>query len=288
MAGMSGRSASEAAERIQRMMFLKLKAIRWRFAPRKTQPRTVFVSGVHRSGTNMLMEVLEASYEADIYHESDPRAFEGYNMRGPEVIRSLIDRSRAPVVVVKGLHEAQRMNRMMEDFAPAKCLWMIRRFEDAVNSMVTHWPGLHNFIHRIVVDRNAGGWRGLGMTDETHRIVRMHYRRDMNFVSANALFWYYRNQLFFDQHMDRDPRVLPIQYEELVTSPEAVVARIADFVGIRSTKRMWRIPHSGSMGKSAAPDIAPDIRDLCESMQKRLGDAARRKLDGRVEIAAVA
>ena len=46
--------------------------------------RYLFVGGVQRSGTNMLMDVLERSYETDVYHERDPRAFDGYQMRSPQ------------------------------------------------------------------------------------------------------------------------------------------------------------------------------------------------------------
>ena len=54
----------------------------------------LLVAGVQRSGTNMVMDVLERSYATEVYHERDPRAFANYQLREEEVIQSLIAHSR--------------------------------------------------------------------------------------------------------------------------------------------------------------------------------------------------
>ena len=268
-------TTSDLAERLRDRAFLRVKALRQQLRPRSGIPQSVFVSGVQRSGTNMLMDILEASYETDVFHETDVRAFDDYAMREETVIESLIAQSNAPVVVVKALLEAHRVTGLMEHFAPAKALWMIRSFEDSVNSTVKRWPGNRNDIDRIVDDRDAGDWRGLGMTLETQEIVRKHYNPQMNDASANALFWYYRNQLYFDQRLDTEPRVLPVNYEELVSHPDLFVDSIATFLGIKATDRMRRVSHTESVRKSPAPDIAPDVHELCEAMQRRLDQAVK-------------
>ena len=273
-----GIAPAEITERLRSEAFLKLKVLKQQLSPCKGEALRIFVAGVHRSGTNMLMDILDASFETSVFHENDSRAFDNYIMREPRVIRSLIEHSRASVVVVKALHEAHRMRALLEDFAPAKGLWMIRYFADSVNSNLKRFPGNRNDLDAIVNDRRAGDWRGLGMADETYRIVKQHYRREMNDASANALFWYYRNQLFFDQGFDSDPRVLAIEYEELVRAPEPVIDVIAPFIGICASERMKRVSHSESVRKNLPPDIAPDVKALCEAMQQRLLLVARRQM----------
>src|ERR1700721_775604 len=58
----------------------------------------VFVGGVQRSGTEMVMDVLERSPDTRVFHEQDPRAFDRFELRADEVIRPLA-RSVAPCVV---------------------------------------------------------------------------------------------------------------------------------------------------------------------------------------------
>ncbi len=248
--------------------------------PRSQRPVVIFVAGVHRSGTNMVLDVLDASMRTDVFGESDSRAFDNYVMRDVAVIERLVARSRADTVVVKALHEAHKLRELMDRFAPAKAIWPVRRFHDVVNSIVRRWPDYANDIDEIAADRRAGGWRSRGMTDETYRILRRHYRTGMDAASANALFWYYRNQLFFDQGLAADGRVLPIAYEALVHEPEACLSSLAAFAGISPTARMRRIPHGRSVGKDAPPTLLPDVHALCSDMERNLYDACRLRSPG--------
>lgn len=232
--------------------------------------QVVFVAGVHRSGTNMLMKVLERSVHIEVFHENDPRAFQTFMMRERAVIHGLVDRSMAPLVAVKALHESHELTSLLEEFAPAKAIWMFRHYDDMINSHMVRWPGFKNEIDRIVRDPGSAAWRGRGMSAQTLDLVRRHYSPDMNVASAIALFWVYRNRLFFDQGFDRDQRVLLLRYESLATDPVHYLPVLTHFLGIQATSRMRRIIRADSVRKQAAPEIAPDIRALCENMRERL------------------
>lgn len=232
--------------------------------------QVVFVAGVHRSGTNMLMRILARSYRTEVFDETDPRAFQTFMMRERAVIHGLVDQARAPIVVVKALHEGHQLVSLLEEFAPAKAVWMFRHYDDMVNSHMVRWPGFKNEIDRIVEDPDSAAWRGRGMSAETLALVRRHHSPDMNVASAIALFWLYRNRLFFDQGFDRDARVLLLRYESLATDPGRHLPVLTDFLGIPATRLMRRVIRADSVRKQTAPEIAPDIRALCEDMRQRL------------------
>lgn len=264
---------NDIAERLRRLSLLRLKRMGqvWRRRISAECDRELtFVSGVQRSGTNLVMDILERSWETDVFHESDPRAFDNYIMRDVSVIRRLVEASPSRRVVVKALCEASDLTRLMQLFAPARAIWMYRRYDDMINSNRVAWPGGRNQIDAIVKDRASGGWRGMGMTDETHAVVREHYRPDMNDASALALFWYYRNQLFFDQGFERNDRVMLMQYESLVTDPVKRVASITRFVDVACRPSMSVMISRGSIGKKSPPEIDDRIRTLCDAMLARL------------------
>ena len=102
-------------ERAERRLYRVYKGLRQRLG--QGLPRThVFVAGQQRSGTNMLMEVLEWSPYTDVYHETDPRAFTpGYEMRETAVIQDLARASRAPFFIVKSLCELDRLRSLLDD-----------------------------------------------------------------------------------------------------------------------------------------------------------------------------
>jgi len=237
---------------------------------------TVFVAGVQRSGTNMMMDVLERSLDTDVYHERDERAFDGYEMRPPEVIHAIVERSPAPRVVVKALCELHALGALLDEFMPACAVWMFRDYDDVVNSHIRRWTGMPAAIGQIVEDRDgAAGWRGRGMSDETLEIVTRLHREGLDNPSACALFWYFRNALYFERGLDRDARVRLVEYERLVTDPEAGFRDLFAFAGLAFRPSLVDGISSSPVQAARRPEIAPAVRALCESMHARLREAAR-------------
>jgi len=241
-------------------------------------PLTVFVASVQLSGTNMLMDVLEQNLATDVYHERDRRAFDNYMMRGEDVIKGLIAKSDFPVAVVKALHESHALNNLMARFAPAKSVWMFRSCGDMVNSNLRNWPGGRNQIEDLVEDRLSAAWRGQGMTDKTHATVREHHHRDMSDASAIALFWNYRNQLFFDQKLDENDDCLLMSYEWFIANPQQGVECFCRFLGLTPDAGMWEKIFERSIGRSTFPDIEPPIAQLCAAMHRRLSGVWQKKM----------
>lgn len=263
--------ASYRIEEWQRRLFVLRKSLLQSFSAKRNKAgqHVAFVAGVQRSGTNMMMDVLERSAETDVYHERDRRAFDNYQMREPAVIRNLLQRSNAPCFVIKSLCELQHLKRLMNDFAPARTVWIVRDYRDVVNSMQNSFRNQAKQVKRIAVDRDSDGWQGQGMSDATHEQVRVHVHDDITDSSAAALIWYFRNQLFFDQGLDHDPHVLLVRYESLVTHPVPEFERIFAFLDLTYQPRHSRMVVPHSIRKSREPEIELPIRDLCEDMTRR-------------------
>jgi hypothetical protein len=145
-------------DRVERGSLLKAKramqALRYLSERKKTPQKTVvFVGGIQRSGTNLMLDVLERSIETDVFREGDRRAFQDFQMRPPEVIRHLLDASKARFVIIKALCELQDLRKLLADFAPAKAIWMVRDYNDMVNSHMKLWSGCPETIGQIVEER---------------------------------------------------------------------------------------------------------------------------------------
>lgn len=236
---------------------------------RQTPGLYVFVAGMQRSGTNMLMDVLERSRETDMYHESDARAFDNYGMRPSSVIHRLGAASHAPVFVIKALCELDQLKSLMTTFSPAKTVWMVRDYTDAVSSALVSFKNFALQVSRIAQDRNANGWRGRGMSDATHALVRSLYTPDMDDATAAGLIWYFRNVLYFEQQLASDERVLLAHYENLVTASQREFSRIFEFLGLRYTPFVSSQVFASSIHRREPPAIAAPVRELCEDLSAR-------------------
>lgn len=261
-------------ERLELSAYLHGKRLLQRFSPRflgRAHERCLFVAGVQRSGTNLLMEVLERCIETDVYHETDPRAFDRYQLRDEETLHRLVKRSSAPVVVIKCLMESQRLTHLLDAFAPAQAFWVFRDYRDVVNSMTKSFGNQARQVERVVQGRQE--WWSENMAPGTLAIVREMASQPLDDVSAAALQWFFRNRIYFDQQLEGDGRIMLLSYERLVTEPAAVLSQIGDFAGITCGTRAARIITASSVGKKKAPAVRPDIAALCEALQIQLLEA---------------
>jgi hypothetical protein len=237
----------------------------------------VFVAGVQRSGTNMVMDILERSLETQVFHERDPRAFVRYELRDDARLRQLGRRSPAPTVVFKALCESQSVGRLLNDFAPARGIWVYRRYEAVVRSHVRKWNGMPETMCILAEDDTAtDGWRGRGMSEDTRRFVRSCYHPALSNESACALFWYMRNVLFFEQRLDGDERMRLVSYDRLLEHPAMAARDLFAFLGLKFRPNVCSFvsAKASPSTQGEAPNIDAPIRAACEDLLARLNATA--------------
>jgi len=245
------------------------KDVNHRLHARPAHRRHVFVAGVQRSGTNLLMQVLDRVWDTDVYHETDPRAFDRYEMRPQPVIDALIDRSRAPVFVIKSLCELQDLDGLMKRHPPAQTLWMLRGYEDVARSMLASFGNFVRQAHRLAENRESADWRGRGMSDATQTVLREAVANGLDEASAAALMWYYRNVLFFEQGFAVNSDVRVVRYEALLAEPRLECGRIADFLGLPLSPKAVAAISPGSGRPAGDLPISPLVRRYCDDLMRR-------------------
>lgn len=253
-------------ERAELQAALFFKRLRQRVQGRRGGAAVTFVAGVQRSGTNMMMDVLEQSLLTDVYQERDPRAFDNYAMRDIDTIAQLHAACRAQNFVIKSLCELQRLPQLQGRFPGARIVWIVRHYDDAVNSMLVSFPNFAKQIQRLAKDKNSDGWRGEGMSDDTQTLLRRYADPGMNEATGAALMWYLRNILFFEQGFDSRDDVLLVSYEQLVSQPEREFRRVFGFIGIPYRPWHSRKVVASSIRKRQPPEIAVDVKKECEQL----------------------
>jgi hypothetical protein len=259
-------------ERVERRAYRFIKRLSQRWG--QGLPRThVFVAGVQRSGTNMLMEVLEWSPHTDVYHETDPRAFDEYEMRDPAVIQALARQSKAPFFVVKSLCELDRVRWLLDAFAPAKAIWIVRDYHDSSNSAVRSFPNFVPQMKRLSKNKGSDGWRGRGMSDATQALLRRVVDLGPSEADGAAMMWFYRNVLFFEQTLHEDSRVAVQCYEDWVRHPQAKLDSLCRFLGLPSCGPwMTRYIHATSVRRTQRPALLPEVESACAGLMARFAE----------------
>ena len=81
------------------------------------------------------MRILDRSWETAVFHDSDPRAYEEFELRSKDVLRGLIARSPTEFVTFKPLLNADQLSDLLSEHRPAKAMWIFRDCFDVVNSL---------------------------------------------------------------------------------------------------------------------------------------------------------
>lgn len=269
---------SNFKKRLEDLLRPRVKRIRQRVVRpfnRDVSRLNLFVAGAQRSGTNMVMDLLERSSQTEVFHERDPRAFENYELRGNDVVEGLARRSPAPKVVFKALCESQDVCRLLQRFAPAQAIWVYRDYEATVRSHVRKWTGMPSTMRIIAEEGGADGWRGRGMSVETREFIESCYHDQLTNESACALFWYMRNVLFFEQELEKDGRCRLVSYDRLMADTEASAREIFDFAGLRFHSGYCRFvtPDRAATRETDALPIDSRIRQACDNLLLRLDES---------------
>ncbi|MDP1928346.1 MAG: sulfotransferase [Thiobacillus sp.] len=272
----TGHDARRLSLRVRHVLWRQTKTWRQRLLPRPLA-QYVFVAGMQRSGTNLLMEVLDASAATQVFHETDPRAFECYEMRDEAVIRQLARPCPAPVMVVETSCELDRIKHLMDAFTPAQTLWVVRDWRDSVNSAIKSFGNFVPQWQRLAAG-DTSDWRGRGMSSATRELLAALYRPDASEAEGAAIMWFYRNLLFFEQQLAADSRVRVMFYEDLVQHPLREVAAVYAFLGLPgfNAAKARRI-HAHSVKRRSPPDIAPAVAALCDELLTRFTALPTRK-----------
>jgi hypothetical protein len=260
------------AKRYRRISKHVYQSVRWRSLER---PKVLLIVGCQRSGTTLMARLFDADRDCRVFNEYSALSSLGngrIRLNPLPDVAAVLSRVPAPLVVAKPLVETQRVHTLLNYFPDSKALFMYRRYSDVASSDLRMF-GPQNAIDNIrpIAAGNTHNWRSAGATPAVREQISRFFAESMNPNDAAALFWYARNQLYFDLDLARHSQVALCRYEHLVAEPALVMRRIYDFAGVpcpdlSHTQQV----HSSSVTKGKNLELLPEVRALCEQLQARL------------------
>jgi len=231
-----------------------------------------FVFGCQRSGTKMLMRVLDESLQTRIWHENNALAFTDFELRSEPVLRSLAASSPAPCQIFKPICDSHRADGVLSDFPSARGVWIYRHHADVARSAVRKW-GDHQreVIDAIVAGQvDAWGWRTRDLPDSFVDALRAVHRPDLSAYEGALLFWWLRNAFYFSRGLDQHRRVVLVKYENMVKDPDRAFGALFAHLGAHFDPGFVGKVHVSSVRGELAEPVSPEIQALCEQLLERL------------------
>ncbi|MFI6243840.1 hypothetical protein ACIBEF_28630 [Micromonospora sp. NPDC050795] len=255
---------------------------RWRRRAGRTpgSAMPVYLVGLQRSGTNMLVRGLDAAGEVEVRNENDGTLFHRFHLRPDPVLTAILQRSRHAYVLVKPLCESHRVDELLAlpGLTPGRALWVYRDVDDRARSEVAKFGDANLRALRAIADGSIGRrWQGQRLDADTVELIRAHDPQGLDPHSGAALFWYVRNSLFFQLGLDQRADVLLCRYDSLVTEPAAQLRRLCAFLDFTYHPRLHaHIAPRASHGPAHHRRLPIDrrVRALCDELTDRLDRAA--------------
>ena len=246
-----------------------------RRTPHSTKEKLpVFIVGCNRSGTNMVCGAIGNSPHGWDYRESAfSIAFNGYYLRQDWIIDRLIRHTPAPIISFGSILDSQFTDDLISRFEGSRAIWIYRHYKDVANSCARmQWgPTLKDLVRWVSRgELERLGARGMRITADTVQLFGELFREDISIEDGACLYWYMRNQLYFDLNLHMDPRVLILQYEDTVFNKEKIFRGVFSFLGFPFDPASIDGIFASSVGKHSTPKIDPAIQAVCDTLQARL------------------
>lgn len=171
------------------------------------------------------------------------------------------------VVAAKPLVESASATALMDAAGAVKAVWMLRHYPGVARSNVSRF-GTDNPYRDLqpIRSRDALDWRYRGASEETWETVTALLNRRLTPFDAAALFWWTRNQLYFDQHLREDDRIRILRYERACNQPDQVIRSLSDHIGVALplgsiAPRVRAQPFHPETG-----ELDPDVERLCSKL----------------------
>jgi Sulfotransferase domain len=237
----------------------------------------VFVFGLPRSGTNMLMRALTVSPEVVAYNDGDHRAFERYRLRENDVVRELVLTSRQRFVVFKPILDGHRALTLLDDLGVderPKAVWLYRNVDGRTRSALEKFGTSALDAMRDIAAGTAADWQAQGLSGESLELIRSIDWDRATPADGASMVWYVKNRLYFEHRLDERADVLPLPYDVLAREPEKTMRIVCGFLGISWDPRVAAGIDTRSVGRRPSLPLDLRLRARCDDLTADLDAAA--------------
>jgi hypothetical protein len=106
----------------------------------------------------------------------------------------------------------------------------------------------------------------MGVTEETWETVAAFLNRRLTPFDAAALFWWTRNQLYFDQRLWEDDRIRILRYERACNQPDEVIPSLSGHIGVALPTRLIASRVRRQPSPPETSELDPDVEQLCRKL----------------------
>jgi hypothetical protein len=201
-------------------------------------------------------------------------------------LRKSLKAVKSPIILLKPLHETQRITDFLDEFSDAPAIFSLRHYYSVVQSHLHYYSSPHSLRYgtqghdpfeyvRGILPSAEPTWKNENHSQTHQNLVEELWQHVESPADAYALYWLSRNQLYFDQELE--DRVALVRFERILESPSQSLASLSKHIRHGIPKRNALIVTKPKFdGEKTPPSIHPKIQKACEELHQRLGEVEER------------
>lgn len=242
----------------------------------------LFIFGCQRSGTTHLEHLFQADPRSTVFSEfGDLSIAKGSTVWRPIAdVRKILLKQRGIYTIARSLLFSHRAIEALDELPQSAAIWIFRDVNCVVDSMIRKWGRDFQSVSKKVESDSQGNWALQKLwRDICDEVVEIHNNQtalesDQGVRDAYALYWYYRNKSFFDSGLNGDPRVVVVEYEDVLSNPKNVVNSLLKKQSIKPSQISFPLRTNAlSSRNQRVGSFTAKIELKCEELYKQLSRA---------------
>lgn len=230
----------------------------------------VFIMGCGRSGTQMMLNVLERDERIQVLRENDPKIARNY-MLVKEFIKPAIENCRAPVLIMKPILNSFEVSNLLTEFDQSKVIWIVRSYKDMAASSVNKFGSrVSEYIKHVVESGIGDNWISSGIPSDTLQKLRCINTKGFNNYDWMCLIWWSVNLTVLKDKLYKNRRFILLNYDKMVYEPDLYFLKIYNFIGLSKRIKNANYIHSKSVGKGSKIKLHPIVNKMCFDLTNSL------------------
>lgn len=241
----------------------------------KGYEKAVLIFGTQRSGTTLLSYLLAQFNYARAFGEfstlSNMDKNHGIRLNPINDVKEQLSNVHSPIIIMKPLVESQRAKHLLEQIDNSYSIWQYRHYSEVASSDNLKFKGTSGMGNiEPFLDAKNMNWRSENSSQFTRDTISSIMKSTLSNYECACLFWWARNQLFFEQSLENHERVKLVNYRNFVNLPIQTTINIFDYIDYEVPEFMnvTKVGKNKKMRSEQA--INPTIKELCDEMYSRL------------------
>lgn len=256
-------------EKYVRYLYKYFKILKRIVSSKQEPDNLIFVLGYGRSGTSIVIRLLNHFTQIDAHGETSKYFMSNYEIDLERFGQYLKD-NKFKHIALKPILNSFKGKDFLSLYPNSKIIWMVRNYEDVIHSALKKFGDrVALSLKEYVLHDEGNGWLAKSLPDREKKIIKEMNTEKFLIEDWMALVWWSVNHYMIAEELYKDEKFLLVRYEDLLSNPEKTLDRILSHCEIKN-KSLSKYINNSSPKKAKGLKLNSQVMSMCENLKNKI------------------